>query len=96
YNLESLNAKDKYSVFFGGNHGLIKITTNLLGGKKLLIVKDSYANSLIPFLIGHYNEIYIVDPRYYAEDLSNLVKTNKIDDLLILYNVNTFFNNSSV
>lgn len=95
YNLESLNTKDKYSVFFGGNHGLIKITTGMTGGKKILIVKDSYANCLIPFLTGDYSEIYVVDPRYYDDNLSNLIKINKIDDLLVLYNVNTFYNDLS-
>ncbi|MCQ2027260.1 DHHW family protein, partial [Clostridium butyricum] len=87
--------KDKYNVFFGGNYGLVKITTGVPGGKKLLIVKDSFANSLIPFLMSHYSEIYVVDPRYYEDDLSKLVTTNKINDLLILYNVNTFYNDSS-
>jgi hypothetical protein len=95
YNMASLNTRDKYGVFFGGNHGLIKITTNTIGGDKLLIVKDSYANSLIPFLTGNYSEIYVVDPRYYEDDLSNLIKSNNINDLLVLYNVNTFYNESS-
>ncbi|WP_242976056.1 DHHW family protein [Desulfosporosinus sp. FKB] len=95
YDMKSLQTKDKYNVFFGGNYGLVKITTGVPGGKKLLIVKDSFANSLIPFLMSHYSEIYVVDPRYYEDDLSKLVTTNKINDLLILYNVNTFYNDSS-
>lgn len=94
YNMESLKTKDKYSVFFGGNHGLIKITTNAIGEKRLLIIKDSYANSFIPFLTGDYSQIYVVDPRYYEDDLSTLIKTSKVNDLLILYNVNTFYNDS--
>lgn len=61
----------------------------------MLVVKDSYANSLIPFLMDHYSEIYVVDPRYYEDDLSKLVRTNNINDLLILYNVNTFYNDAS-
>lgn len=95
YDMNSLQTKDKYNVFFGGNYGLVKVTANTLGGKKLLIVKDSYANSLIPFLTGHYSEIFMVDPRYYQDDLSKLVKDNGINDLLILYNVNTLYNESS-
>ncbi|WP_041275938.1 DHHW family protein [Desulfosporosinus acidiphilus] len=95
YDMKSLQTKDKYNVFFGGNFGLIKITTHVPGGKKLLVVKDSYANSLIPFLMDHYSEIYVVDPRYYEDDLSKLVRTNNINDLLILYNVNTFYNDAS-
>jgi len=95
YNMESLKMKDKYGVFFGGNHGLIKITTNTIGDQNLLVVKDSYANSLIPFLTGNYSEIYVVDLRYYEDDLNDLIKKNKINELLILYNVNTLYNESS-
>ena len=93
YNMENLNKKDKYTVFFDGNHPLIKIKTNIEENKKLLIIKDSYANSFIPFLTGHFSEIYIIDPRYYKEEISDLVEKNEIDNILILYNVNTFFEN---
>jgi Lysophospholipase L1 and related esterases len=96
YNMEDLNKKDKYAVFFDGNHGLIKISTNVSNGKKLLVVKDSYANCLIPFLTGHYSEIYVVDPRYYSDDLKELIKINSIKNMLILYNVNTFFEEESI
>lgn len=96
YNMEALKKKDKYSVFLGGNHGLIKISTSTPGGKKLLIVKDSYANSLIPFLTGHYSEIYVVDLRYYSDELIDLIKSNSIKDMLILHNENTFFDDSSI
>jgi len=96
YYMENLNKKDKYAVFFGGNHGLIKISTNADSRKKLLVVKDSYANCLIPFLIGHYSEIYVVDPRYYSDDLKELIKSNSINNMLILYNVNTFFEEESI
>ena len=91
YNMDSLDKKDKYAVFLGGNHSLIKISTNVCQGERLLIIKDSYANSFIPFLTGHFSEIYVVDLRYYDEDLINLVEDEKIDNLLILYNVKTFF-----
>jgi hypothetical protein len=92
YDMENLDKKDKYTVFLGGNHPLIKINTNINNGKKLLIIKDSYANSFIPFLTGHFSEIYVVDPRYYDKDLKILVDDNKIDNLLIMYNVKTFLN----
>ena len=91
YNMESLDKKDKYTVFLGGNYPLIKIGTNIDNGEKLLIIKDSYANSFIPFLTGHFSEIYVVDPRYYDEDLITLVKDKSIDNILIIYNVKTFF-----
>lgn len=90
YNMDNLNKKDKYMVFLGGNHSLIKIETNIENKEKLLIVKDSYANSFIPFLTGHFSEIYVVDPRYYRGDLESLMEDDRIDNLLIIYNINTF------
>lgn len=91
YAMDNLDKKDKYAVFLGGNKSLIKITTNANSEKKLLLLKDSYANCLIPFLTGHYREIYMVDLRYYSDNLNDLAKTNGITDLLMLYNVSTFF-----
>ncbi|GJM80533.1 hypothetical protein HMSSN139_30290 [Paenibacillus sp. HMSSN-139] len=49
YAMENLNGKDKYAVFLNGNPAQVKITSDQANGRRLLIVKDSYANSLIPF-----------------------------------------------
>lgn len=59
-------------------------------------MKDSYANSLIPFLTGHFSEIYVVDLRYYDGDLLALIREREIDDMLVLYNINTFFADPSI
>lgn len=96
YEMENIKKKDKYTVFFNGNHPLIKIKTDNKSGKKLLVVKDSYANSLLPFLLPHFSEIHIVDLRYYTDSLNMLVQKNKINDVLVLYNGNTFFEDSSI
>ncbi|WP_053955377.1 DHHW family protein [Inediibacterium massiliense] len=94
YKLDNLEKKDKYKVFFDGNHPLIKISSEQENTKKLLMIKDSYANSLIPFLALHYSDIYVVDLRYYQKDLQELIDKNHIEDVLILYNENTFFQDS--
>lgn len=96
YALDNLSKKDKYAVFMNGNHALVKITSAHPAGKKLLIVKDSYANSLIPFLTGHFGEIYVVNLRYYDGDLLGLIRGRKIHDMLVLYNINTFFSDPSI
>ncbi len=93
YNLENLKKKDKYTVFLDGNYPLIKIKTNINTKDRLLIIKDSYANSMVPFLTGHFHEIYIVDPRYYDKDIDELMRDREINKLLILYNAKTFFSN---
>ncbi|OPA78680.1 hypothetical protein BVG16_12520 [Paenibacillus selenitireducens] len=96
YAMEQLQEKDKYAVFLNGNHALIQIKTAHPNGKKLLVVKDSYANSFIPFLLKHFSEIDVVDLRYYEEDLASFVNKHDIHDMLLLYNANTFFEDPSI
>ncbi|GIP58513.1 membrane protein [Paenibacillus woosongensis] len=96
YELEQLNKKDKYAVFLNGNHPLIRITMANPTGKKLLVIKDSYANSLVPFLLEHFAEIDVVDLRYYDESLLKLVEDRQFQDMIILYNVHTFFEDISI
>ena len=59
-------------------------------------MKDSYGNSMIPFLTEDFAEITIVDPRYYYDSLSELIKQQGITDILFLYNANTFFSDTSL
>lgn len=96
YAMEQLLRKDKYAVFLNGNHARIHIKTANPSGRKLLVVKDSYANSLIPFLLKHFSEIHVVDLRYYEEDLASLANEQGIQDMLLLYNANTFFEDPSI
>lgn len=96
YNSKRLNTKDKYSLFTDGNHPLIKINTSSESDKNILIIKDSYANSIVPFLTTNYKNILVVDLRYYANKIQDLIKDNNITDTLILYNANTFFEDESI
>ena len=96
YDDSFLSKKDKYSVFFGGNHALIRIKSPTAENRRLLVLKDSYANCFLPFLAQYYRQIDIVDPRYYTENLETLIATDGIDEVLFLYNANTFFSDSSL
>lgn len=96
YDSSSLDKKDKYEVFTAGNHPHINIKTLGDTSKTLLVIKDSYANSILPFLTTHYGEIDVVDLRYYMDDVSELIEANGITDILILYNVNTFNEDDSI
>ncbi|USG67896.1 DHHW family protein [Brevibacillus ruminantium] len=96
YAMENLRKKDKYAVFLNGNHGLIKITTGNREGRKLLVVKDSYANSFLPFLAEHFQEMYVVDLRYYEGNLQKLILEQHLNEMLLLYNVQTFFEDPSI
>ncbi len=96
YNTDMLSEKDKYAFYLDGNHGLTEIKTNLETGKKLAIIKDSYAHSIVPFLANHYNEIYMVDLRYYNGDIFEYLYSHNIKDVLILYNQNTFMTDTNL
>lgn len=96
YNSEALTQKDKYQVFLGGNHTQINIGTNVDNGKNLLILKDSYANTFIQFLLPYYHTITIVDPRYYSDDLGKLITDRGITDTLFLFCENFFVTDNTL
>ena len=96
YQLDNLDTKDAYTVFGGSNHPMYTIKTPTKSSKKLLLVKDSYANSFIPFLAQSFREIVVVDPRYFFDNIDDIIKAEEINQVLFLYNANTFFNDNSL
>ncbi|MDD6155317.1 MAG: DHHW family protein [Eubacteriales bacterium] len=96
YKLKNLKKKDAYTVFGGSNHPFYTITTPIKSKKNLLIIKDSYANSMIPFFTQSYRKVVVVDPRYYFDDINTVMKANNITDVLFLYNGNTFFTDTAL
>ena len=95
YNYDYLDKKDKYSIFLDNNHALIEIENND-NIDSILIIKNSYANSFIPFLTSHFGKIYVIDLRYYNESVSDFVKENNIQNILILYNLNNLYDDMSI
>lgn len=94
---ENLEGKDKYTVFLGQNTPVVKINTNVKNGKKLIVFKDSYANSMMQFLTLHYEQITVVDLRYLNMPLSEYdVDMNDYQQALFLYNVGTFTGDQSM
>lgn len=84
-----LETKNQYGFFLDDNHAFIQIDTSYHNGKTLFVIKDSYANSMIPLLVPHYETIYVVDSRYYNGKLSSLMKQVEPAegmDVLVLYN----------
>lgn len=96
YNYSALNTKDKYAVYFGGNESFIKLNTEIENGRKILVIKDSYANSFIPFMLGEFENIDMVDLRYTSEKLSEILEKGNYTDLLILYNASGFAEDISI
>ena len=96
YDSSKLNEKDQYTVFLGGNSSLLDIRTVSTSTKRLLLVKDSFANSFIPFLTPYYREIVVVDPRYYSGTINDLMDSYRISEVLFLYSGNTFFKDNNI
>lgn len=90
YEMGQLDKKDKYTVFLGGNHPIITIKSSINNGKKLAVIKDSYANAMIPFLTEHFEEIHVLDLRFLNMPIGNYMRENGIKDALMLYNVQNF------
>ena len=92
-----LDKKDKYSSFLGGNQplGVVKNANNP-DGPRLLIIRDSYADSLVPFLTPHFSEIHLLDLRYYKLSIADYIAQNGIDQALVLYSVPNFVTDSNL
>ena len=82
YDGDALTRKDKYELFLGGNYGQCVITTGTENGKHLLLVKDSFANSFVPFLLGDYETVTMIDLRYFRGSMAELAAES--DDILVL------------
>jgi len=101
YDYSYLEKKDKYSMFMGGNTALLKVKTGHADAPKLLIIRDSYMDSLIPFLQSDFSEIDVMDLRYYKTQLmqssvNDYVRENGIDEVLICYSVYNFGTDTNV
>ena len=100
YDESFLDKKDQYAYFLGGVHALMTIKSDLdaqhIEQDKLLIIKDSYAHNVIPFLTNHIPEIHVIDIRYYNGSVSDYMADNGIQDVLYIFNTSTFVEDSSL
>lgn len=89
YEEKYLETKNQYGFFLDDNHAFVEIQTDYHNGKTLFVIKDSYANSMIPFLTSHYETIYVLDLRYFNGKLFSLMEQYEPEygmDVLVLYN----------
>lgn len=91
YEMEKLEQKDKYGVYFGGNYGYVKIENEEAESEDtLLLIKDSFAHSMTPFLLKDYKTIVLLDLRYYNEPVSELLQQYPKAEVLVLYERSNF------
>lgn len=83
---EYAQSPNSYSVFLAGDYPLIQIKTDLHNGRKIMMVKESFGNAFAPYLINHYEEVYIVDQRYFQLAAVDFIKEHGINELLFANN----------
>ena len=89
YEAEYLLKSDKYAFFFGGNYGRLDITKkNDESRKRLLVIKDSYINALLPYLAQNY-DITAIDPRYFSGDIVAVIKEICPTEILVTVGADT-------
>ncbi len=89
YEKSHLDTKNQYGFFLDDNHAFIEIDTGYKNGRTLFVIKDSYANCMIPLLTAHYEKIYVMDLRYFNGKLFDFMEQYEPEsgmDVLVLYN----------
>ena len=97
YERSYLEQKDKYSAFLGGNQPLCVIKNEAVtDGSKILLVRDSYSDSLAPFLSQRFSEVHLLDLRYYRLPAAQYAAENGIADIVVLYSIPNFITDKNL
>ena len=94
YDESKLQQKDQYEIFMGGNWSKVVIDTGTDTGRSLLVIKDSFANSFLPFVTEYYDTITVLDLRYCRENVSELAAG--CTDILVLYELSNFASDTNI
>lgn len=73
-----------YMLYLGGDVALGHIESENKNGKSILVLKDSFGNAFIPYLIDQYQDIYVADPRRFTDPLLDFIKAHEIDDVMVI------------
>ena len=94
YNEDNLDIKDKYTYYLDGNHSIYHIKTENNNKRNAVIIKDSFAHILLPYLLYEYDNITMVDLRYYHQPLNDLINDN--DDIYLIYSIENFISDNNL
>lgn len=88
YDETNASSSLKYSTFICGDNPLSTITNaSNPDGETCLVIKESFGNAFVPFLVYHYKTVYVIDYRYYKSSLSSFMSSHSVDDILFLNNI---------
>lgn len=95
--VSTYNASYKYSAFIGGDNPFTEITNpDITDGSTALVVKESFGNAFVPFLVDHYSKVYVIDYRYYKSSILDFVKSNNVEDVIYVNNISATRNSSLI
>ena len=80
-------ASGAYCTFMGGDQCLVKVETSTKNGRRLVILKDSYGNAVPSFLFGSFEEVHIIDFRYFTRNIVDYIHENAVTDVLFVHNI---------
>lgn len=96
FDRSKLDSSNMYSMYLGEAVPIVKIRTSVNNEKKLLVIKDSYADCFIPFLLQHYSEIAVVSPEEMDKGIADEIDINEYGQTLFLFGIEDLGNRSAL
>lgn len=88
YYMDETGGSVAYGVFIWGDAPLfVEYNDNLKNGKKIAVVKESYGNAFAPYLTNNYEEVHVIDLRYFGQNLKSYMQDNDIDEVIFVNNI---------
>ena len=84
---QGLAQRDAYAALLYGNHGLLELVNENVETGALIVLKDSYANALLPALARHYHRVVAIDPRYFSGNAVETIQAYEGDAVLCVYGI---------
>jgi hypothetical protein len=82
-----------YCTFMGGDMKLTQVRTSTKNGRRLIILKDSFGNALPGYLFYSFEEVHVIDSRYFKKNMIDYVRENHITDILFANNIFKAYSN---
>ena len=92
-NLDNCAPVSYYMVYMTGDDHIVHLETDVHNGRNICVIKDSYGNAMIPWLTSSFDNIYVVDMRYFQLNIKNFVRQMGVTD--IAFCMNTFSANGA-
>ncbi|MCM1376864.1 MAG: DHHW family protein [Clostridium sp.] len=86
------SVSSSYCTFGGGDSKIVKVKTDIHNGRRVLLIKDSFGNALTPFLLGSFEEVHVIDCRFFTKNAIQYILDNGITDVVFCNNL-TFCGN---